>query len=155
MCWGNYDVASNGKVSGAVCAWCRLFCYSRGSCILVMGVVEELGGGRNTHSVLDSDVPCPMCISSPNCPKWWYIRFMPLMMSSLVPNGNAPSSTYTHCSILHAVSLLEANMAGVWLQSWPSAKWLLAAVITVTMGMFVVSTLFQVCWKMLSWGRGT
>jgi hypothetical protein len=27
------------------------------------------GGGKKTHSILDSEVPCPMCISSPNCAK--------------------------------------------------------------------------------------
>ena len=88
------------------------------------------------HSVLDSDVPRPMCISNPNRPKCWYIISMPLMRSSLVPNGNAPSLTYKHCSISYAVRLFDVNMTGVWLQIRPSIRLLLAAVITVTMGIF-------------------
>ena len=101
-----------------------------------MGVVEELRGEKKTHSVLDSDFSHPMCISNPNLPKWWYISSIPFLRSSLVPNGNAPSSTYRHCSISYAVSFFEANMDCVWLQILSSIKLSLAAVITVRMGIY-------------------
>ena len=32
--------------------------------------LEELRREGKTH-FFDSDVPCPMCISYPNCVKWW------------------------------------------------------------------------------------
>jgi len=146
--WSYNDTASNGEVCGEVRAWCGVFqnvstsvggteglldCC--GSCNAVLGVLEELWGvGKKTHSILDCDAPRPMCISSPNLPKWWYISSIPFLRSSLVPNGNEPSSMYRHCSISYEVSFFEANMAGVWLQILPSIKLLLAAVITVRMG---------------------
>ena len=89
---------------------------------------------------MDCDVPRPMCISNPNRPKWWYISSMPFVRSYLVPNGNAPSSTYRHCNISYAVSFFDANMAGVWLQICLSIRLFLPAVITVTMG---ISCCFQ------------
>ena len=95
---------------------------------------------------MDSDVPLPMCISNPNRPKCWFIIFIPLMRSFLVPNGNAPSSTYKHCSISYAVRFFDVNMAGVWLQICPSIRLLLAAVITVTMG---ISCCFQMILSVL------
>ncbi len=39
--------------------------------VAVLRVLEELGGGKKTHSVFDGDAPRPMCISRPNLPKWW------------------------------------------------------------------------------------
>ena len=41
-----------------------------GGGVAALHVLEELGGGKKTHSVLDGDAPRPMCISSPNLLKW-------------------------------------------------------------------------------------
>ena len=41
-----------------------------GGGVAVVRALEELGGGKKTHSVFDGDAPRPMCISRPNLPKW-------------------------------------------------------------------------------------
>ena len=101
----------------------------------LLQALEELKGGKKTHSVFDSEAPRPMCISNPNLAKWGKMSSIPRCKSSLVLNGKAPSSTYKHCSISYAVSFLDLNIAGVWLQIFPSAKCSLAVVITQSIGM--------------------
>ncbi len=142
---------ANREVGGAVQTWCRLFHYLRcviaGVCVtkgsldhccrpsMALRVLKELGGGgKKTHLVLDCVVPCLMCIFNLNLPKWWYTNSMPFLRSSLVPNGNTPSSTYRHCRILYAVSVFDVNMVRVWLQIFPLIRLSLLAIIMLRMG---------------------
>ena len=65
-----------------LCAGCSIICvvflFARRKAlwIVVAAVVrcgecwKNWGGGKKMHSVLDIDVPRPMCISIPNLPKW-------------------------------------------------------------------------------------
>ena len=59
-------------------------------------VAINLGGGEKKHSVFDAIPSRPICMSSPNLAKWWYIRFIPFIMSSCVSKGIALLSTYRH-----------------------------------------------------------
>ncbi len=95
---------------------------------------KSWGGGKKKHSVLDVDVPRPKCISNPNLPKWWFISSIPFSRSPLLPNRNAPSSMYRHCRISYAISFVDLNMVGVWLQIFPLIRLSSLAVITLRMG---------------------
>ena len=73
-------------------------------------------------------------MSRPNRAKWWYMRFIPWIISSRVSNGNAPSSTYKHWKISNVVSDLDLYIACVWLHTCPSSMASAFVVITFNTG---------------------
>ena len=87
----DYTVA-NVEVGTTCWALCGLFDYlcCAIACVLkgpldyyggsstLLRVLEELGGRKKMHSVLDVNAPRPMCIPNLNLLEWWYINSIPL-----------------------------------------------------------------------------